>query len=83
MTLAPDGLQILSHNGSSPLSNSPCAFDTDDITVSLVGTSLTLNLPISFSAGFGGAKTVDMMAITQADLQPAGCFAEAGRCVPT
>ncbi len=43
--------------------DSQCAFNTDNITVSLIGISLTLNLPISFSVGFSGVKTVYMMAV--------------------
>jgi hypothetical protein len=52
-----------SNNGSSFLYNSQCAINNGDITVSLTGTSLTLNVPISFSVGYGGAKTVYMMAV--------------------
>ncbi len=53
----------LGNIGSSARYNSQCSFNTDDTTVSLIGTSLTLYLPISFSESFGGSKIISMMAV--------------------
>jgi hypothetical protein len=53
----------LGNTGSSLLYNSQCSLNIADTAVSLNGTSLTFNLPISFSTSFGGLKTVYMMAV--------------------
>jgi pimeloyl-ACP methyl ester carboxylesterase len=45
------------------LSNSNCSINAVAATVTLSGVDLTLNLPMTFAAGFAGAKSVFMFAL--------------------
>ena len=44
------------------LSNSQCSINTGAATVTTSGTNLTLNLPVTFTAAYAGAKTTYMYA---------------------
>jgi uncharacterized membrane protein len=43
---------------STTLGNSQCSVDVRSVGVTLSGTNLTLSLPMTFSAGFAGAKNI-------------------------
>ena len=49
---------------SSTLANSQCTLGGSGSSVSLSGTTLTLNLAITFNSSFGGAKSIYMQAYT-------------------
>jgi hypothetical protein len=53
---------------SSTLANSQCTVGGSGSSVSLSGTTLTLNLAITFNSSFGGAKNIYMQACTQEGL---------------
>jgi uncharacterized repeat protein (TIGR01451 family) len=44
------------------LSNSQCSINAGTATVTTSGTNLTLNLPVTFTAAYAGAKGIDMYA---------------------
>jgi uncharacterized membrane protein len=45
------------------LSNSNCSINAAAASVTLSGTDLTVNLPVTFAAGFAGAKSIFMFAL--------------------
>jgi hypothetical protein len=47
---------------STPMSNSQCTLNTAAVTASAVGNSVTVNLPLTFTAGYSGAKNLYAMA---------------------
>jgi hypothetical protein len=48
--------------GAGTLSNSQCSIGVAAATVSTSGNNLTLNLPVTFTAAYTGAKTTYMFA---------------------
>jgi len=47
---------------STPLQNSQCSIDVSASSVTAVGNTLTLSLPITFTPAFAGAKNIYMYA---------------------
>ena len=67
---------------ASTLSNSQCSFNAASATVVRAGMTLTLTVPVTFTAAFGGSKNVYLWAATSggqnSGYQPAGTWTVPG-----